>query len=373
MAEIVLSNTVKCYTKGVPVVRNFSLEIHDKEFIVLLGPSGCGKTTVLRMIAGLEEITEGDIYIDAKLVNDMAPRDRDLAMVFQNYAIYPHLTVYGNIAFSLKARDFAKSEIDERVRSTAKILGIDQYLERKPRHLSGGERQRVALGRAIVRKPKAFLMDEPLSNLDAQLRVHMRFELGQLHRKLGVTTVYVTHDQIEALTLGDRIVLMNAGEIQQIADPFTIYNRPANIFVASFLGSPSMNFFDAKVVREDGIFYLDAESFRLRLTPNITGLADYIGKDVIFGFRPEAIALSEYTRFQNKSENIKVRIDDVEPVGDNELIYVSCGKRLFIANKEASTGVLDRQDVIGKEAKINFNLDRVHIFDKASEQAIYNP
>ncbi len=373
MASITLKNIVKCYTKDVPVVKNFNLEIQDKEFVVFLGPSGCGKTTVLRMIAGLEEITEGDIFIEETLVNETAPRDRDVAMVFQNYAIYPHLTVYGNLAFSLKARKVSKKEMDPLVRSTAKMLGIDRYLERKPRHLSGGERQRVALGRAIVRQPKAFLMDEPLSNLDAKLRVQMRFELSQLHRKLGITTVYVTHDQIEALTLGDRLVLMSEGEIQQIADPFTIYNRPANVFVATFVGSPSMNLFDARIVQQNGALYLAGKRLRIKLHDITDVEKDYIGRDVICGFRPEAIALAEYVQFKNKSEDIDARIDDVEPVGDSQLIYVSCNDQLFVANKEISSGFLDRHSLMGKDTKINFNLDQIHLFDKSSQKAIYNP
>ncbi|MBI2458414.1 MAG: sn-glycerol-3-phosphate ABC transporter ATP-binding protein UgpC [candidate division NC10 bacterium] len=373
MATIALKNVTKCYTKGVPAVKNFSLEIADQEFIVFLGPSGCGKTTVLRMIAGLEDITEGQIHIGEALVNDMAPRDRDVAMVFQNYAIYPHLTVYGNLAFGLKARKVPKPEMDERVRAAAKMLGIDRYLDRKPRYLSGGERQRVALGRAIVRNPKLFLMDEPLSNLDAKLRVHMRFELSQLRRKLGVTTVYVTHDQVEALTLGDRLVLMNAGEIQQVADPDTIYNRPANIFVASFVGSPSMNFFDAQVVRQNGALWLAGEVFRIRVTPNVTGLDGYVDKPVVCGFRPEAVALVEHAAFKNKSENLDARIDDVEPVGENQLIYVSCGKILFVSRKDVASGGLARHGVIGKTAHITLDMDQIHIFDKTTERAIHNP
>jgi multiple sugar transport system ATP-binding protein len=252
------------------------------------------------------------------------------------------------------------------------MLGIDRYLERKPRHLSGGERQRVALGRAIVRNPKAFLMDEPLSNLDAKLRVQMRFELSKLHRQLGVTTIYVTHDQIEALTLGDRLVLMSEGEIQQIADPFTIYNRPANVFVATFVGSPSMNLFEAQVVQKNGALYLDQDRIKITL-PEITGIENHIGKEVICGFRPEAIALTEYSRFENKSEEINARIDDVEPVGESQLIYVSCGDHLFIASKDMASGFLDRHAFIDKDTKINFNLDQIHIFDKSSQQAIFNP
>jgi multiple sugar transport system ATP-binding protein len=373
MATITLKNVTKCYTKGVPVVKSFSLDITDREFVVFLGPSGCGKTTVLRMIAGLEDITEGQIHIDGVLVNEMAPRDRDVAMVFQNYAIYPHLTVYGNLAFGLKARKVPKPEMDERVHSAAKMLGIDRYLDRKPRYLSGGERQRVALGRAIVREPKAFLMDEPLSNLDAKLRVHMRFELSQLRRKLGITTVYVTHDQIEALTLGDRLVLMNAGEIQQVADPVTIYSRPANMFVASFVGSPSMNFFDAQVVRENGTLWLAGEAFKLRVTPNVTGLEAHAGKPVVCGVRPEAVALVEHAAFQNRSESLDARIDDVEPVGENQLIYASCGKILLVARKEVASGALVRHAVVGKTVRITFDMDQIHLFDKATERAIHNP
>jgi len=371
MANITLKNVVKWYTKDLPVVQNFNLEIQDREFVVFLGPSGCGKTTVLRMIAGLEEISEGEIYIDEKLVNETAPRDRDIAMVFQNYAIYPHLTVYGNLAFGLKARNVPKKQMDTQVKSTARLLGIDQYLDRKPRHLSGGERQRVALGRAIVRNPKAFLMDEPLSNLDAKLRVQMRFELSQLHRKMGVTTIYVTHDQIEALTLGDRLVLINKGEIQQIADPFAIYHRPANMFVATFVGSPSMNLFEANLAQENGTLYLDGQNIKINL-PDNSRMADHIGKTVVCGFRPEAIALSGYVQFRNKSEQVDARIDDVEPIGDSQLIYVTCGDKLFIANKDMSSGYLDKHSVIGKETKITFNLDQIHIFDKSSQQAIYN-
>ena len=356
-----------------PAVDSLDLEIGDGEFLVLVGPSGCGKSTTLRMLAGLEPVDDGNVLIGARDVTDVPPKDRDIAMVFQSYALYPHMTVGENIGFPLRVRRRPDDEVVRRVGEVAKLLGIDHLLKRKPGQLSGGQRQRVAMGRAIVREPKAFLMDEPLSNLDAKLRVHMRFELSQLRRKLGITTVYVTHDQIEALTLGDRLVLMNAGEIQQVSDPVTIYSRPANIFVASFVGSPAMNLFDAQVVRENGALWLAGEAFKLRVTPNVTGLEAYAGKTVVCGVRPEAVALLEHAAFQNRSELLDARIDDVEPVGENQLIYASCGKILFVARKEVASGALVRHAVVGKTVRMTFDMDQIHIFDKATEQAVHNP
>src|SRR3989339_50280 len=260
MAEVTLKNVTKVYEGGQVAAKDININVHDKEFVVLVGPSGCGKSTTLRMIAGLEEITSGELFIDNKKVNDVSPKDRDIAMVFQNYALYPHMTVYENMAFGLKLRKFPKEEIKQRVTDAAKILGLEDYLTRKPKALSGGQRQRVAVGRAIVRKPKVFLFDEPLSNLDAKLRVQMRAEISKLHTRLQSTMVYVTHDQVEAMTMGDRIVVMKDGFIQQIADPITLYDKPANKFVAGFMGSPPMNFMDGTIVKKDGKLYFDEDN-----------------------------------------------------------------------------------------------------------------
>ncbi len=374
MADVVLKDIYKEYVEGVPVVQEFNLEIQDKEFVVFLGPSGCGKTTTLKMIAGLEDITRGEIYIDGKLVNDAAPKDRDIAMVFQSYALYPHLTVFENMAFSLRARKFPQDEIKERVERTADLLRIREFLDRRPRFLSGGQRQRVALGRAIVRKPKVFLMDEPLSNLDAKLRVHMRFELNKIHRELEATIIYVTHDQIEALTLGDRLVLMKDGIVQQIDDPRTMYNRPANVFVAGFIGSPSMNFLDGKLVAENGSLWLDLDAFRLQVPPEAKALDDYIDKNVIVGFRPEDISDKDRAGFASMGNVMAARIDVIEPIGSQELLYVSAGKHTFVAEiQEISGGASKKRTLIEKEIELAFNMDKLHLFDPETENAILNP
>jgi multiple sugar transport system ATP-binding protein len=373
MIKVALKKVTKYYTTDTPVVKDLSLEIEEGEFVVFLGPSGCGKTTTLRMIAGLEEITSGEIYIDGRLVNDVPPRDRDIAMVFQNYALYPHLTVFDNIAFSLKARNFPKDEIEKRVTTTAKMLGIDGYLKRKPKQLSGGERQRVALGRAIVRKPSAFLMDEPLSNLDAKLRVQMRFELAKLHQELGATTIYVTHDQIEALTLGDRLVLMKNGVAQQIGGPVTLYNRPANKYVAGFMGSPPMNFFDARLVAQNGGLYLDAHSFRLKVPPSSANLDPYLNREVTFGLRPEDITDKASAKEATSDNTIIAKVDVVEPVGSDELLYASIGNHTFVASIEASMDTFDRNKLVKKDVEFVFNMKKLHIFDKESEVTILNP
>jgi multiple sugar transport system ATP-binding protein len=374
MAEVVLKDIYKEYVEGIPVVQEFNLEIQDKEFVVFLGPSGCGKTTTLKMIAGLEDITRGEIYIDGKLVNDAAPKDRDIAMVFQSYALYPHLTVFENMAFSLRARKFPQDEIKERVERTAELLRIRDLLDRRPRFLSGGQRQRVALGRAIVRKPKVFLMDEPLSNLDAKLRVHMRFELNKIHRELEATIIYVTHDQIEALTLGDRLVLMKDGIVQQIGDPRTMYNRPANVFVAGFIGSPSMNFLDGKLDAENGSLWLDLDAFRLQVPPEAKNLDDYIDKNIIVGFRPEDISDKDRAGFASTGNVMTARIDVIEPIGSEELLYVSAGKHTFVAEiQEISGGTSEKHALVEKEIELAFNMDKLHLFDPETENAILNP
>jgi multiple sugar transport system ATP-binding protein len=374
MAEVVLKDIYKEYVEGIPVVQEFNLEIQDKEFVVFLGPSGCGKTTTLKMIAGLEDITRGEIYIDGKLVNDAAPKDRDIAMVFQSYALYPHLSVFENMAFSLRARKFPQDEIKERVERTAELLKIREFLDRRPRFLSGGQRQRVALGRAIVRKPKVFLMDEPLSNLDAKLRVHMRFELNKIHRELEATIIYVTHDQIEALTLGDRLVLMKDGIVQQIGDPRTMYNRPANVFVAGFIGSPSMNFLDGKLDAENGSLWLDLDAFRLQVPPQAKKLDDYIDKNIIVGFRPEDISDKDRAGFASPGNVMTARIDVIEPIGSEELLYVSVGKHTFVAEiQEISGGASEKRALVEKEIELAFNMDKLHLFDPQTENAILNP
>lgn len=374
MADVVLKNIYKEYTEGVPVVQEFNLEIKDKEFVVFLGPSGCGKTTTLKMIAGLEEITRGEIYIDGKLVNAMAPKDRDIAMVFQSYALYPHLDVFENMAFSLRARKFPQQEIKERVEHTAELLKIRELLSRLPRHLSGGQRQRVALGRAIVRKPKVFLMDEPLSNLDAKLRVHMRFELNKIHQQLEATTIYVTHDQIEALTLGDRLVLMKDGIVQQIGDPRTMYNQPANMFVAGFIGSPSMNFLNAKLIAENGALWLDLQSFRLQLPKQEQNLDSYLDKPVVVGFRPEDILDKPRAAFAGGGNVMKARIDVIEPIGAEELLYVSSGEHTFVAEVPELIGtVAEKREMVQQEIELAFNMSKIHLFDPETENAILNP
>ena len=373
MADVVLKNIYKEYTEGVPVVQEFNLEIKDKEFIVFLGPSGCGKTTTLKMIAGLEDITRGEIYIDGKQVNDMPPRDRDIAMVFQSYALYPHLNVFENMAFSLRARKYPEQDIKTQVQHAAELLRIQELLDRRPRHLSGGQRQRVALGRAIVRKPKVFLMDEPLSNLDAKLRVHMRFELNKIHQQLEATTIYVTHDQIEALTLGDRLVLMKDGIVQQIGDPRTMYNRPANMFVAGFIGSPSMNFINGNVVSDNGL-WLDMEDFRLEIPTPGKVLDAYVDKKVIIGFRPEDIVDKDRAGFAGGSNVMTAQIDVIEPIGSEELLYVNSGKHEFVAKiPEYSLGSTEKRALVEKEIELAFNMEKLHLFDPDTEQSILNP
>src|SRR5262249_53132728 len=292
MAQVAMRSLNKNYDE-VHAVKDVNLDIHDKEFVVLVGPSGCGKTTTLRMVAGLETITSGRVLINDKVVNDLAPMDRDIAMVFQNYALYPHMSVYDNMAFGLKMRKFDKGEIEKRVREAAEILGIGEYLKRKPRQLSGGQRQRVALGRAIVRHPQVFLFDEPLSNLDAKLRVQMRVELKKLHERLGTTAIYVTHDQVEAMTLGDRVVVMRDGWVQQVGDPMTLYNEPANRFVAGFIGSPAMNFANVRVAGQNGSLWAESEDLRIKVpAPIAQRLGRYAGQQATLGVRPEDLRIA---------------------------------------------------------------------------------
>ncbi len=364
MAQVVLKDLVKRFDEVV-AVRDVNLQIKDKEFIVLVGPSGCGKSTTLRMIAGLEEISSGDIYIGERLVNDLPPKDRDIAMVFQNYALYPHMTVYENMAFGLKMRKFPKAEIDKRVREAAQMLGIQELLSRKPRQLSGGQRQRVAVGRAIVRHPQVFLFDEPLSNLDAKLRVQMRVELKRLHERLETTAIYVTHDQVEAMTLGDRVVVMKDGIVQQVGDPLTVYAKPRNRFVAGFIGSPAMNFIDCTVTGSDGTLSVDAPGgFLLAVPPAMRASLDrYRGKPVILGVRPEDIR--EGTPADPKEYQVEAVVEVVEPLGNEILIDVKVGPNPLVARVPPTSRVRMRERI-----RLSLDPDRLHFFDTDTEQAI---
>jgi len=381
LAGVAFRNISKVYGKDVKAVNDLNLEIRDKEFMVLVGPSGCGKTTALRMIAGLEESTDGDIMIGEVRVNDVPPKDRDIAMVFQNYALYPHMNVYDNIAFGLRLRELKgifwqlshygeaqkiKADIDSRVRDVARMLDIEKYLNRRPKELSGGQRQRVALARAIVRKPKVFLMDEPLSNLDAKLRVQTRAELIQLHRKLGITTVYVTHDQVEAMTMGQRMAIMRDGVLQQCDEPEKVYAYPANKFVASFIGSPPMNFLDATLVQNGSKVYVDAGEFKLPL-PEGHGAIGMVGKKVVLGIRPEEIDDSNLaTNIKPTEDNtIQAKVDVLEPLGHEYVAYLNIGSLNLIATIDNETRIKEAQT-----AQFVINLDRIHIFDAETEEAI---
>ena len=324
MADVALENVTKVFPGGVQAVQDFTLQIKNREFIVLVGPSGCGKSTTLRMVAGLEEVTSGTIRIGDRVVNDVPPKDRDIAMVFQNYALYPHMTVYKNMAFGLKLRRYPKDEIDKRVHDAARILGIENLMDRKPKALSGGQRQRVAVGRAIVRQPQAFLFDEPLSNLDAKLRVEMRAELKRLHHRLQTTVIYVTHDQAEAMTLGDRVVVMNEGLIQQVAPPLEVYDYPVNRFVAGFLGTPAMNFVPGALVQQDGAVYFVMGQAKVRLPQEVgRRVAKHLGKKVTLGVRPEDIGYSSAGKFAGTENVISVTVRVVEPLGDEQIVHLS--------------------------------------------------
>ena len=365
MAKVRLEHVWKRFGKVV-AVKDFNLETEDGEFVVFVGPSGCGKTTTLRMIAGLEEVSEGRIYIGDRLVNDVPPKDRDIAMVFQNYALYPHMNVYENMAFGLRLRRYPKDEIDRRVKEAARILKIEHLLNRKPRELSGGQRQRVAMGRAIVREPKVFLMDEPLSNLDAKLRVEMRAEIAKLQRRLGVTTIYVTHDQVEAMTLGHRIVVMKDGEIQQVDTPLNLYDFPANRFVAGFIGSPSMNFIRAGVEVQGERVYLVAPGFRVRANPVLAqALRPYGGKEVWMGIRPEHLGLKGYTVIPEEENVIRGEVEVAEPLGAETEIHVSVDGTVLVAKVDGHAPVKP-----GDRVELLVDTSRLHAFDVESDQTI---
>ncbi|GAA0328383.1 sn-glycerol-3-phosphate ABC transporter ATP-binding protein UgpC [Bacillus carboniphilus] len=364
MAELKLEHIYKTYDKDVTAVRDFNLHIQDKEFIVFVGPSGCGKSTTLRMIAGLEEITDGDFYIDDKRVNDVAPKDRDIAMVFQNYALYPHMSVYDNMAFGLKLRKFPKAEIDQRVQEAAKILGLEAYLDRKPKALSGGQRQRVALGRAIVRDAKVFLMDEPLSNLDAKLRVQMRAEIAKLHQRLQTTTIYVTHDQTEAMTMATRIVVMKDGVIQQVGSPKEVYEKPENIFVGGFIGSPAMNFFSGKVEGENfivGDTKLSIPEGKLKILRD----QGYVGKELVLGVRPEDIHDEPVFIEASPGTKFTAKIEVAELLGAETMLYSQLAGQEFVARVDSRTDVKANQNL-----DLAFDLNKAHFFDVETELRI---
>lgn len=367
MATVIFKNVSKVYSGNVKTVKDLNLEIKDKEFMILVGPSGCGKSTSLRMIAGLEEITEGDLFIDNQRVNDLPPKDRDIAMVFQNYALYPHMTVYDNMAFGLKLRKFPKDEIDKRVKNAAEILGLSIYLDRKPKALSGGQRQRVAVGRAIVRQPKVFLFDEPLSNLDAKLRVQMRSELSKLHHKLKTTMVYVTHDQIEAMTMGDRIAVMKDGEIHQVDTPLNLYNYPINKFVAGFIGSPAMNFLNCKVIEIGGDFYLDEGSGKIKVLPQTKNLLKdkgFLGKDIVLGIRPENIYDKLFYPAADSAHCIKAIVEVVEPMGTEVYCYASTKTHSITAR------FTNNKPEVNQEIELVFDMNKIHLFDPKTELVI---
>ena len=368
MASLSLRQIGKIYQGGVVGAKDINIEIEDKEFIILVGPSGCGKSTTLRMIAGLEEISEGELYIDDVLVNDVAPKDRDIAMVFQNYALYPHMTVYDNMAFGLKLRKVPKDVIKEKVQAAAKILDIEHLLDRKPKALSGGQRQRVALGRAIVREPKVFLMDEPLSNLDAKLRVQMRAEIGKLHKRLGTTVIYVTHDQTEAMTMGTRIAVMKDGYLQQCASPTELYDEPVNLFVAGFIGSPQMNFINVTLEKKEDGVHLVNNTLDVKLPEgkgNREELADYIGKEVVMGIRPESIYEDEAHIAAMPECVVDVDVELTEMMGAETYLYLKNGEASMIARVNRRTTAQH-----GDKIKAVFDTNKVHLFDKDTEVAI---
>jgi multiple sugar transport system ATP-binding protein len=364
MAEIKLVGVTKKFGENI-AVDHIDLTASDKEFVVLVGPSGCGKTTTLRMIAGLEEVTEGEIYIGERQVNNFPPKDRDIAMVFQNYALYPHMSVYKNLAFGLKQRRLPKSDINVRVNEVAKMLGIDNFLKRKPKELSGGQRQRVAMGRAIVRKPQVFLFDEPLSNLDAKLRVQMRGELGKLHQQLETTIIYVTHDQIEAMTLADRIVIMNEGAIMQIGSPMEVYGKPSNLFVPGFIGSPAMNFLKVDLIDQGGALAVTGEDIMLKV-PDHLGKRFSIakGRNLTFGIRPEHIYDQALKGSFPGGETLKAIIEVVEPLGPEVIFLAKCGSTEVTARVDPETRVKPQVPV-----ELIFDMNRMHLFDEDTKQA----
>ena len=366
MARVELRDVRKVFPGNVEAVKGATLDIEDREFVVLVGPSGCGKSTTLRMIAGLEEVTSGDIFIGDRRVNDVPPKDRDIAMVFQNYALYPHMTVYKNMAFGLMLRKYPKEEIKRRVHNAAEILGITQLLDRKPKALSGGQRQRVAVGRAIVRDPKVFLFDEPLSNLDAKLRVQMRTEIAKLHTRLEATMIYVTHDQVEAMTMGDRIVVMLDGDIMQVAPPLELYNRPANRFVAGFIGSPPMNLMEGRIEATEGLLHFcgDSEGLRLRVPEaRQETLGKHVGKRVTCGIRPEH--LCEQADTKGAGDSFEAVVEVVEPMGSETYLYLNLGGTNITARVDT-----DARPEVGKPHRIGVTLEKLHFFDRDSGEAL---
>ena len=397
MAEIAYEHVSKVYDDGTQAVHDLELEIQDGELMVLVGPSGCGKTTALRMLAGLEEITEGEIRIGDRIVNDLTPRDRDIAMVFQSYALYPHMTVYDNLAFGLKLHKVPKKEIRQRVERAAKILQIEDFLKRKPRALSGGQRQRVAMGRAIVREPQAFLMDEPLSNLDAKLRVQVRAEIHQLQRRLGVTTIYVTHDQVEAMTMGDRAAVMNAGHLQQVDTPQVLYDQPVNEFVASFIGSPSINLVESELAQSNGHLEVTLGEHKLmvddQLARNRSGLAGYAGKKIILGIRPEDFEDASIEPDTPADRRIRVKADLTEPLGSEVLVHFGTEATGVVSSAaaadvgedaevhlgdedaEVSTRLVARVSpksrvAVGSEIELAVDTSRLYFFDPESRETV---
>ena len=370
MASLSLRHIEKKYPNGFVAVKDFNLEIADKEFIIFVGPSGCGKSTTLRMIAGLEDITSGELYIDGKLVNDVEPKDRDIAMVFQNYALYPHMTVYDNMAFGLKLRKTPKDEIKRRVEEAARILDISHLLDRKPKALSGGQRQRVALGRAIVRDPKVFLLDEPLSNLDAKLRAQMRTEIAKLHKRLGTTFIYVTHDQTEAMTMGDRIVVMKDGFIQQVDTPQNLYDYPINEFVAGFMGSPQMNFIDGTLGKDGNDYTVTFGKCTIKVPAKKaegTSIADYVGKEIVFGIRPEDVHDEPEFIAKVGGAHVTADVEVTELMGAETYLYLNCEGSAVTARVEPTSTAKS-----GDKCQIAFDLNKMHLFDKETEKTFLN-
>ncbi len=366
MAQVIVEKVDKFYDNGFHAVKEANFIAEDKEFVILVGPSGCGKSTTLRMIAGLEEISSGEIKIGDRVVNNIQPKDRDIAMVFQNYALYPHMTVYDNMAFALKLRKYKKVEINETVTESAKLLGIEELLERKPKQLSGGQRQRVALGRAIVRHPKVFLFDEPLSNLDAKLRVQMRAEIIKLHKKLDTTMIYVTHDQVEAMTMADKIVVMKDGDIPQIDSPINIYNNPINLFVAGFIGSPSINQFKGKIIEEKGKPVFDEGNFKVKIPDDIKStLSAYFDKEVIMGVRPEDIYDSDFDTLAEIPQKIEALCEVVEPMGNEFIVYMSSGKSNITARFDPK-----KLPPVDEKIKVTLDMKKAHFFDLETEETI---
>ncbi|RKY31794.1 MAG: glycerol-3-phosphate ABC transporter ATP-binding protein [Candidatus Omnitrophota bacterium] len=366
MAQVRLQNVSKTFSNGNKVVRNVTLGVENKEFMVLVGSSGCGKSTTLRMIAGLEQVTSGKIFIGEQLVNDIPAKDRNVAMVFQSYAIYPHFTVFENMAFGLKLKGYPKSEIIRRVNEAAELLSIKHLLTRKPRQLSGGERQRVAVGRAIVRKPLVFLFDEPLSNLDAKLRLQMRTEIHKLHLRLQSTVIYVTHDQVEAMTMGHRIAVMKDGQLQQVADPMAVYDSPKNKFVAGFIGSPPMNFMIGRIIKKDGRFYFNEGSILVKIVENMNEkIKDFVDKDVILGIRSEDIYDKLFVSEAPPENTVRVNCEVVEPMGSEVYLYLNTGKHTFIARAHAH----DRPQV-NQNMELVFDMSKAHFFNKETEETI---